>query len=81
MEFRHFRNKDKRLVKAFVKTGREMIKGKIVLDATTCLSEPVLHMMYLFAKMRDTASENDLGFAAYWISDNLGYLVTNIEGD
>ena len=81
MDFKFCRNKNKGIVKAFVKHGKRKVEGKTSLNDAICFSEEVLQMMYLFARMMDLANENDLGFAAYWTSDNLGYLVTNIEGD
>lgn len=45
------------------------------------LAPDVIRAMYLMAKMKDLATEGDIGFAGYFIDKNdRYYFVTNIEG-
>lgn len=80
MDYKICRDKNKGVVKAFMKQAKRKAENAQPLSESPCLNEASLQMMYLFAKMREACQEHGMSFGAYFISDDKKfYMVSSLE--
>lgn len=80
MQQQTFREKNKGIVKTWVKRALALLEGKQKVYANNALSREALRAMLLMAKMKSLADEGDIGFASYFIDkDDRYYFVTNLK--
>lgn len=80
MQHQVFRDKNKGIVKSWLRRAKAAIRGKEEIFSNGFIPVDALRAMYLLARMRGLADEIDVGFAAYFVTkDGKYFLTTNLK--